>query len=52
MKWEQKLRTGGYDAVAPDGTVWELAYGEWTSKSYPGAAYDTQELAEKFEDMV
>ncbi|MGG1673066.1 hypothetical protein ACIFOE_20980 [Paenibacillus sp. NRS-1783] len=51
MSWKQKLKSGGYDVVAPDGAVWEYAFGEWTSKSFPGASYDTKDLAEKFEDM-
>lgn len=50
-KWIDKLKKSGYDAVAPDGSVWEFAYGTWTSRSYAGASYDTAELADKFEDM-
>lgn len=51
MGWRERLRNCGYDVIAPDGAIWELAYGEWRSRSLPGAVYDTEDLAEKFDDM-
>lgn len=44
-EWEKKLRAASYEMVAPDGAIWEFAQGEWTSRSYPDAVYDTEDLA-------
>jgi hypothetical protein len=47
-QWEQRIRAGGYDVTAPDGSIWELSHGEWRSRSHPGACYDTEDLAYYF----
>lgn len=49
--WKKRLRVCGYDVVAPNGAVWKFSHGEWTSTSYPGTAYDTEDLAEYFADI-
>jgi hypothetical protein len=50
INWTERLKKANYDIVAPDGTIWERSFGEWTSKSFPGAKYDTEELADRYEE--